>query len=181
MTSGIASPETYYYRFVYMDAVRTLELLSQLEGVDGERVAVCGASQGGGLTIAAAALCDRARFAWSDIPFLCDFPRSIDIVEKRPYSEISDFLRARPDRREAARRTLSYFDGLNLASSVACPTVLTVALWDDVCPPSSAYGTFAQLGCVSKRLEVLPYSRHEGTYELTEHRLSGLAEFARPS
>lgn len=178
LTSGIADPETYYYRFVYADAVRCLELLSEQEGVDPGRVAVAGVSQGGGLTLAAAALSDRAGYAWSDIPFLCDFFRCAAIVEKRPYSELSDLLRARPDLVAPARRTLSYFDALNLAASVACPTVVTAALWDDVCPPSSVFGTFAQLGTAEKRLEVLSYSRHELSYELNEARLAGLIGFA---
>ena len=59
MTRGIRSPKSYYFRYVYADAVRALELLAHREEVDAERIAVMGGSQGGALSLAASALSDR--------------------------------------------------------------------------------------------------------------------------
>src|SRR5262249_41486166 len=56
MTKGIRDPKTYYYRNAYADAVRALDLLASREEVDSKRIAVTGISQGGGLSLAAAAL-----------------------------------------------------------------------------------------------------------------------------
>ena len=81
MTQGIRDPKTYYYRYVYADALRALELLAQREEVDEHRLAITGASQGGGLSLAVAALSDRPALALPDIPFLCDYRRAIEIAE----------------------------------------------------------------------------------------------------
>ncbi|HYO07815.1 MAG TPA: acetylxylan esterase, partial [Tepidisphaeraceae bacterium] len=48
MTQGIREPKHYYYRYVYADAVRALELLARREEVDAKRLAITGISQGGG-------------------------------------------------------------------------------------------------------------------------------------
>ena len=79
MTQGIRDPQTYYYRYVYADAVRALELLAHREEVDASRLTIGGTSQGGGITLAVAAFSDRPKLALPDIPFLCDFvPRDRD-------------------------------------------------------------------------------------------------------
>ncbi len=56
MTQGILDPATYYYRRVFVDAVRAVEAVRAHHLVDPARVAVTGGSQGGGISIAVAAL-----------------------------------------------------------------------------------------------------------------------------
>ena len=46
MTKGILDPKTYYYRGVYLDAVRAVEVVSGFAEVDEKRIGVIGASQG---------------------------------------------------------------------------------------------------------------------------------------
>lgn len=74
LTRGLRDPHEHYYRYVYADAVRAVDCLASLDGVDEHRLAVTGVSQGGGLALVAAALSGRASFVWADVPFLCDFP-----------------------------------------------------------------------------------------------------------
>lgn len=174
MTRGIGSPRRYYYRQVYLDAVRALDLLASFEEVDASRLAVTGASQGGGLGLAVAALSERPALVWADVPFLCDFRRAVEVVEKAPYTEITDLARARPAMQEQIWATLSYVDVLNLAEQITCPTVVTVNLWDDVCPPSTIYGMFRKIAAEDKQLRVSPYNRHEVPYENQEARLEFL-------
>jgi cephalosporin-C deacetylase len=176
MTDGVRDPEQYYYRYVYADAVRALEVLCSQPGVDGSRVAVTGISQGGGLSLAAAALSDRPCFVWSDIPFLCDIRRGVEVAPRGPYVEVSDFLRRWPGLEEQTWSTIAYVDLLNLADRVTCPTVVTVGLWDDICPPSTIYGTFRRLGSTDKQLKVQPFHRHELSYEIGEERLVALLD-----
>jgi len=47
MTRGILDPQTYYYRRVFIDAVRALEAARTHPAIDPQRVAVLGGSQGG--------------------------------------------------------------------------------------------------------------------------------------
>jgi cephalosporin-C deacetylase len=176
LTIGIRAPETYYYRSLYADAVRAVEVLSALDEVDEERIAVTGPSQGGGLSLAAAALSPIPKFVWADIPFLCHFQRAVDLASEGPYPEIAEFVRRMPDLEPTVWRTLSYFDNLVLAPRVTAATVITAGLWDDICPPSTIFPTFTRLGATDK--ELIPYSflGHELTYEIDEARLLAIAE-----
>lgn len=56
LTRGIESPETYYYRRVFTDAVRAVAAAASHPRVDPARIAVTGASQGGGIALAVAGL-----------------------------------------------------------------------------------------------------------------------------
>ena len=71
MTRGICNAKTYYYRRVFTDAVRAIEAAVSHPGVDSEKIAVTGGSQGGGITLAAAGLSPRVKIAMPDVPFLC--------------------------------------------------------------------------------------------------------------
>lgn len=174
LTRGLEDPARHYYRYVFADAALAVEALCSREEVDEARVATTGMSQGGGLAIAAAALSGRACFVWADEPFLCDFPRAVEITPNPPYTEVSTYLKRRPDLAEAAFRTLSYVDVANHARRLACPAKLSVGLWDQVCPPSTVFGTFRRVASSDKELIVLPYHGHELTYELEERRFKEL-------
>lgn len=166
MTLGLEDPHTYYYRRVYADAVCAVETVRDHPTVDPARSAVTGGSQGGGLALAAAGMIPDVTACLPDVPFLCHFERAVRITDTFPYGEIAAFLRVQRHLAEAASRTLSYFDGLHFAARARAAALFSVALMDDICPPSTVYATFNHYGGetpgVTKRLEVYPYNRHEG-------------------
>jgi len=55
---------------------------------------------------------------------------------------------------------LSYFDNMNLAPRVRCPTLISVALLDDVCPPSGIFAAYNRLECPNE-LAIYRYHNHE--------------------
>ncbi len=179
MTRGIRDPKKYYYRFVYADAVRALELLAQRDEVDEKRLAITGGSQGGGISLAVSALSDRPILSLPDIPFLCDFRRAIQITPNGPYPEIVNVFKAFPAIESAAMRTLSYCDNLNLAPRIKCRTVISNALWDDVCPPSTIFGVYNHI-TAEKQMEIYPYHKHEIPYEQAETRFRIVMQTLRP-
>jgi len=179
MTQGIRQPDQYYYRYVYADAVRALELLARREEVDERRLAVTGISQGGGITLAAAALSERPMLALADVPFLCDYRRAVEISPSTPYTEISSFLKYYPHLYGEVFRTLSYCDNLNLAAWITCRTVVCNCLWDEVCPPSTIFGAYNHI-TAEKQMEIYPYHKHEVPYEHTETKFKLLMEILRP-
>jgi cephalosporin-C deacetylase len=77
--------------------------------------------------------------------------------------------------------TLAYFDNLVLAPWVTAPTVITAGLWDDVCPPSTIFPTYARLGTDDKQLRTYPCLGHDLTYEIDEARLMTLMQRLRPA
>ena len=161
LTRGVLSPGDYYYRRVYTDAVRALEVLRGHPEVDGNRVAVTGISQGGGIALAVSALARGVRAVLPDVPFLCDFPRAARIAPGDPYGEIVRYLKAHRDRVDDVFRTLSYFDAAVLSRSSSAPALFSVALMDETCPPSTVFAAYSAYGG-PKEIRIYPFNDHEG-------------------
>lgn len=161
VTRGILDPSTHYYSRVFVDAVRAVEVARELPFVDPSRVAVGGGSQGGAITIAAAALSEGLIGALVGVPFWCDVERATTMVTTTPYTELTSYLRARPYDLERIRHTLSYIDGTVLASLASTPALFEIGLMDDICPPSTGYAAFnAWAG--EKEVREYHWSGHEG-------------------
>ena len=169
MTRGILNPRTYYYRRVFTDGVRAVEAALSHAAVDSSRIAVTGASQGGGISIAVAALEPAVTVCLPDVPFLCQYRRATELVDTAPYNEISKYLRVHRDKLEAVFSTLEYFDGVNFAARAKSKTLFSVALMDQICPPSTVFAAFNHWAG-DKQISVHPYNGHEGgeTMQLIE-------------
>lgn len=181
MTKGILSKEEYYYRAVYMDCVRALEVMADLETVDESRIGVMGGSQGGGLSLAAAALSDIPKVAVAQYPYLCHFERAIDVALKMPYGEINEFFRrySDPAVEEKSKETLSYFDIMNHAQNIKCPVLIASGLIDEITPPSTIFATYNHMVC-PKEIVVYRYYGHEGIPGFVVKQLAMLMEHLQP-
>jgi len=180
MTRGVLDPQTYYYRRVYTDAVRAVDVVRAHPEVDGGRVAVTGTSQGGGITLAAAGLAADLVAVAPDVPFLCDFPRATTLIDTDPYGEVARYLKVHRDRVERVYETLSYFDGAVLARRAAAPALFSVGLMDRICPPSTVYAAYNAYGTdggdPAKEITVYPFNDHEGGQQFHERtKLAWLA------
>jgi cephalosporin-C deacetylase len=161
MTRGVLDPKRYYYRRVFVDGVRAVEAARSHPAVDAGRVAVTGASQGGGITLAVAGLDAGLRACLPDVPFLCHFRRATQLIDTRPYFEISSYLNTHRDQVERVFQTLSYFDGVNFAARAKAPALFSVALMDDICPPSTVYAAYNHYAG-PKKIVAYEYNKHEG-------------------
>jgi cephalosporin-C deacetylase len=161
MTRGILDPHSYYYRRVFVDALRAVEVIRGHDELDSARVAVTGGSQGGGISLAVAGLVPGVAAIMVDVPFLCNMPRALEITDSGPYGEVVRYLKVHRDRRDQVLETLSYFDGVTFSRRARAPALFSVALMDETCPPSTVYAAYnAYAG--PKEISVYPYNDHEG-------------------
>ena len=161
MTKGIEHPATYFYRRVFTDAVRLVDAVRTLEFVDTDHITVTGASQGGGISLAVAALTPGLRSVMPDVPFLCDFRRAVDLTPDDPFTEITRYLAVHRDSAEQVFQTLSYFDGVTFARRAVVPALFSVALMDTIVLPSTVYAAFNHYAG-RKSMQVYPFNGHEG-------------------
>jgi len=154
---GLDNPETYYYRGSYLDCIRAVDFISSRPDVDQDKIAVWGGSQGGGFAFATAALDSRVDYCIADIPFLCDWRNYFRLSH---WPEMDNWIAEQPQRSwESTLRTLSYFDTMNLAGRIRCPTLMSVGLQDGVCPPTTCFNTFNRIPG-EKSYRIYPNKRH---------------------
>ena len=174
MTRGITSPETYYYTRLFIDAARAVEVAAGLEGVDASRLGVQGASQGGGLALAAAALRpDLVKVCHADVPFLCDIQRAIGLTGEFPYREVANFLSQQVDLADRALDTLRYVDCALLARRIRATTLMSVGLMDEICPPSTVFAAYHEIDA-PKEIVVHRFGSHSVPAAHHERRLRHL-------
>ncbi|MCX7820727.1 MAG: acetylxylan esterase [Brevinematales bacterium] len=161
MTKGILNPQNYYYRRVFVDAVRCVKLAKTLSEVDNEKIVINGGSQGGGIALAVAGLVKEVKLLLCDVPFLCNYKRAIEIIDTMPYGEITNFLKIHRDKAETVFKTLSYFDGVNFAVRAKAKALFSVALMDTTCPPSTVFSAYNYY-TGEKEIKIYPFNNHEG-------------------
>lgn len=161
MTRGILSPQTYYYRRLFTDAVRAVETARARPEVDPRKIVLTGPSQGGGITLAAAGLMPDVLASMPDVPFLCHFRRACEMVDTHPYQEIVRYCRTHRDQAARVFETLAYFDGMQFAARARARALFSVALMDDICPPSTVYAAYNHYAG-EKEIIVYPFNGHEG-------------------
>lgn len=162
MTRGILDPEQHYYRRVFTDAVRLVDEVRTWDFVDSARIALTGGSQGGGIALAAAALSGPVWAVMPDVAFLCAWEHGAGIALSDPYQELVRYLATHRDHVETVWNTAAYFDGVNFAKRIDVPALFSVALMDQIVPPSTTFSAFNSLASTDAEIEVYPYNGHEG-------------------
>jgi len=161
MTAGINNPKDYFYRRVFVDAVAFTEAGKQLPNVDSSRIITTGASQGGGISLAAASLNPSVYAVMADVPFLCHFERAIEMTDDYPYQEIANYFRIQRDAISKSLKTLSYFDCMNLVTMAKAKALISAGLHDPICPADTI---FAMRNHYQGEVDttIWQFNRHEG-------------------
>ncbi len=158
-------PQDLYFRHVFLDTAELAKIAMSFETVDETRVYTIGGSQGGGLSLACAALAPTVSKCVADVPFLCDYRRvwAMDL-DVGAYRDIRYYFRnydPKHEREEEIFTKLGYIDNLNLADRIKADVVMNTGLLDNVCPPSTQYAVYNRLQCRKKHV-VYPDFAHEG-------------------
>lgn len=159
------TPEKLYYRGVYLDTAQLAKIVMARPEVDEKRVGATGGSQGGGLTLACAALCPGVKRAAPTFPFLCDYQRVWEMdLAVAAYEELRTFFRnfdPRHEREAEIFTRLGYIDNQHLAPRIRAEVLMSVGLMDTVCPPSTQFAAYNKI-TAPKSTIIYPDFGHEG-------------------
>lgn len=160
------------FRSIYLDCAQLAGLVIDMPEVDPKRVVACGGSQGGGLTVACAALEPRIAKLAPCFPFLSDYYRvwQMDLAEGA-YEELRTFFRQQdPNHKRETEifTTLGYIDICHLAPRIKGETLMAISLMDKVCPPSTQFAAYNNIGGKKNHVLYFDYG-HEGLPEWGDH------------
>ncbi len=175
-------PETFLYRAIYLDAVQLVRVLMKLDGVDPLRIGVMGGSQGGALSLAAAALEPGIQKCAPLYPFLCDFQRvwELDLGEQ-PYEELKNWFRRfdpTHSREQEIFTRLGYLDVQFLAPRIRGEVLMGTGLMDRICPPSTQFAVYHKINA-RKRMILYPDFGHESIPGFADEVFQFMMELAR--
>lgn len=158
------SPEKLLFRSIFLDTAQLAKIVMDMPDVDETRVGAMGGSQGGGLSLACAALEPRIHRVAPMYPFLCDYQRVWEMEQaKEAYFELKDYFRHRDPRHENEAevfRRLGYIDVQHLAPRIKAEVLMASAFDDTVCPPSTQFAAYNKIRS-KKSMETYPDFGHE--------------------
>lgn len=158
------NPDNMLFRHIFLDTARLARIVMDLPNVDENRVGATGGSQGGGLTLACAALEPRIRRLAPVYPFLADYQRVWEIdLDVDAYAELRQYFRLfDPLHRQenGIFEKLGYIDVQHLAPRIQGQVLMSVGLMDEICPPSTQFAVFNKITSL-KSVLVYPDFGHE--------------------
>jgi cephalosporin-C deacetylase len=157
-------PEYLLFRQIFLDSAQMAKIVFEMPNVDPERVYATGASQGGALTVACAALEPRIKRAAPTYPFLSDYKRVWEMDQaKDAYWELKEYFRRYDPLHkieDAIFENLGYIDIQFLAPRIRAEILWGIGLMDTVCPPSSQFAAYNKIAS-KKSLVIYPDFGHE--------------------
>lgn len=158
-------PEDLAFRQIYLDTAMLARVVMDMDKVDSTRLYAMGGSQGGGLTLACAALVPKIKKAAPVYPFLCDYSRvwELDLCTGA-YIELRTYFRQYDPTHERETEIftrLGYIDIQHLAKWIKADVLMGVGLRDDICPPSTQFAAYNKMTC-RKDMVIYPDFGHEG-------------------
>ncbi len=158
-------PDKLYFRNVFLDAAQMARIVMAMDDVDATRVGATGGSQGGGMTLACAALTPKLNRAAPMVPFLCDYRRVWEMdLDVGAYAELREHFRHFDPRHEHEKdifTKLGYIDNQHLAHRIRAEVKMFTGLMDTICPPSTQFAAYNKITS-KKSVVIYPDFGHEG-------------------
>lgn len=146
---GDPNPKNLLFRHIFLDTAQLARIVMNFPEVDAERIGAMGGSQGGGLTLACAALEPRVKLAAPTYPFLCDYKRVWEMDQaKDAYQELKTWFRfydPTHEREDEVFTRLGYIDLQFLAPRIKAEVLFGVGLMDTICPPSTQFSAYNKI------------------------------------
>ena len=140
--------------------MRALDYVKSRPEWNGKVLIVSGSSQGGGQTLAAAALDPQVTLCVAGVPALSDHAGSL--AGRQP--GWPRFYDARNGRKydPAIKAAAAYYDNVFFAPRIKCEAFVTTGLIDGTCSPEGVYVVFMHLASPKKQLDVVSSGNHGG-------------------
>ena len=167
---GLPDLQTYVFHRVILGLCRGVKYLTERPDWDGKHLGVTGSSQGGGLTIATAALnADVVTAAAVNVPAFGEMVPGV-----RPADNNWSKIRALPE----GERITTYLDASNFAPMIRCPFLCSVGLRDESCHPVTIYAPYNRIQ-TEKFMWITPSMGHAFDPEYNTCRKLWLAEHSK--
>jgi cephalosporin-C deacetylase len=136
LTDGIATPQTYYLKYVLLGAVKTIDYLQTRPDFNGQ-VGTMGTSQGGGLSALIAGIDNRVGLLASSYPSFChQAAAKYSKPSAFPYTYNTAYL-ATGANRAIVLSTVKYYDPVYALRRFKGVSYNATSLKDFVCPPQA--------------------------------------------
>lgn len=157
-------PHKILFRDIYLDTAQLARVAMAMDAVDESRVGALGGSQGGGLTLACAALEPRVKRLAPYYPFLSDYRRVWEMdLAVDAYEELRQYFRnfdPQHKHEEDIFTRLGYIDVQHLAPRIRGEVLMATGLMDTICPPSTQFAAYNKITS-KKDLHIYPDFGHE--------------------
>ena len=137
---GYENHENIYFVGMYMRVMRALDYVKSLPEWDGKTLIVCGGSQGGAQTMAAAALDKQVTLAVPGVPALCDLGGRV--AKRRPGWPIHFMKPFEKQTDPALIGEAAYVDGVFFARRIKCPVYFSTGGIDNTCHAVSVFAAY---------------------------------------
>lgn len=144
------SREQSYYHRVFLGVIRAIDFIYTLPEFNGDALGVTGSSQGGALSMVAAALDERVTFYAAIHPALCDHRAHLN----NRAGGWPHYFYYFPNPDDDRIKTSDYYDMVNFARLIKVPGWYSWGYNDNVCPPTSTYAAY---NTVTAPKELHPY------------------------
>jgi len=159
------NPDLMLYRQMYLDTAQLAKIMMSMPEVDSNRIVTMGWSQGGGLSLACAALVPEVKKAAPAYPYLCDWKRVWEMdLATAAYQSIRDWFRMfdpRHEREDYFWDRMGYIDVQHLAPRIKAEVLMGCGLMDTICPPSTQFAAYNKIQS-KKEVVIYPDFGHEG-------------------
>jgi cephalosporin-C deacetylase len=156
---GMNDREQMHFRGMYLRLQRALDFLTSLPEWDGKILIVEGSSQGGGQALVAAGLDSRVTLCLASVPAMCDHTGLVANQANGWPRMLKPGSDGKID--EKSTQVLRYFDAMNFATRITCPTIVSVGFVDKVCAPTSVFAAYNNIPAgVKKEIVMRPAMGH---------------------
>lgn len=174
-SQNLDDPNIYYLRKAILHAEKAIDFLYTRFEVDTARIGVIGTSQGGGLALLLCGLDKRIKFCAALTPTLCCLSEG---YKSGCCSRVRKAIYNGRITKDAALKTLSYFDVNNLRDKLNNPIYLSANFKDRISPPNTVFALYNSLKIKQKQMafnpdlgHVFPQNHWDLSYEWLKAKL----------